>query len=214
MSEHSASENTAVIEKEITRAAEGAMSTFTEAIQLFTSKTDVLLPIAGVAVAGTAVSFVAEFVGVPGLSFVGNLVTAYGTWLALWAFLKVIRNQGAPDIAKQAADFGAFVQYFITSLVVGLLVLVGMIFLIIPGIYLALKYGFAPILTLDSGLGVGEAMSKSAAMTEGRKLALFGFMVISVILMIIGMIPFGLGLFVVTPIVLLAYAILYNRWKK
>ena len=62
------------------------------------------------------------------------------------------------------------VNYSLTSVVVGFLVVIGMIALIIPGIYWSLVFSQALILVADKGVGVGGAMRGSRAMMKGYKI--------------------------------------------
>ena len=81
--------------------------------------------------------------------------------------------------------------YLATAWAYGLIVMVGLVFLIVPGIYFGLKYYFAPILVLDKKLSFGDAFSESAKMTDGIKWDLFGYS-ITMILLAVGSFAAGL----------------------
>jgi uncharacterized membrane protein len=203
-----------VIETSAVPNTPGSLSAFSEAWEVMTKNTNLVIPVVVVALASTLLSLAGSLLDVDALSSLGSIVGIYTNWLALWGFLQIARGVKTIDLAKQAQNFGAFIQYFVTSLVVGLLIGIGFILLIVPGIYLALKYGFAMLLTIDEGLGVGAAMERSSKMTEGRKMNLLGFMVVSLIINIVGAMLLGLGLLITIPVTMLAYTILYLRWKN
>jgi len=97
------------------------------------------------------------------------------------------------------------------TLLIGLIVIGGLILLIVPGIYWGIKYMFVPMLIIDKDLGIGEAMGESAKMTEGKKLALFGFGFAALGVMLLGAIALGVGVLVAMPVVWLATVYLYKK---
>ena len=194
--------------------SQGILDTFSEAWKMLTQKKDIILPVAIVAASGSLASFLSSMTESDLISLVASLFQVFTMWLAFWGFLQVVRGAKSVDLMKQAQNFGAFFQYVITSIVVGIIVFLGVILLIVPGIYFALKYAFAGLITIDQGLDVGEAMKRSAEITEGRKLSLLGFSIVTMIINIIGGLLFGLGLLITVPLTLLAFTILYNNWKK
>mgnify|MGYP007088253054 CR=1 FL=1 len=96
--------------------------------------------------------------------------------------------------------------YLVVSILFGILVVIGFILLIIPGIYFLLRYHFAPTLVVDKGMGVMEAFRKSSEMTLNRKWQLLGIyltmffvcigiLILGLICLLIGVIP---ALFIVS----------------
>ena len=53
------------------------------------------------------------------------------------------------------------VPYFLTSVVVGIAIVVGLALCILPGLVAAVFLSFAPMASLDTGMGVGDACKKS-----------------------------------------------------
>lgn len=99
---------------------------------------------------------------------------------------------------------------WLASLVTGLLVLVGMILLIIPGIYLALAYSQVINLIADKGVGVREAMRLSKEMMRGIKLKYMGFGFVLALLNFGGLLALGVGLIVTMMITGFAQIVLYK----
>ncbi len=102
------------------------------------------------------------------------------------------------------------VWYLVGSFLYGLMVAVGLLFLVIPGIYLAIRYGFFWYAIVDGRKGVIESFKESTRITDGVKwnLMLFAFASVGVILL--GVLCFGIGLLVAAPVVMLATAHLYR----
>jgi hypothetical protein len=99
------------------------------------------------------------------------------------------------------------------SILLGLMVVVGLIFLIVPGIWLGLKYGQAMNALVDRNCGVIDAFKYSAKITEGHKakLMLLGFAAMGIILA--GLIALVVGLVFAYPVAGLAWVLGY-RWMQ
>ena len=102
-------------------------------------------------------------------------------------------------------------NYLVGSIVYGIMVAIGFVFLIIPGIYLAVKYQFYEYLIVDKGMGPIEAIKRSGVLTEGvtRNLVLFWLALVGI--NILGMIALGVGLIATVPVSWLANAYVYRR---
>jgi uncharacterized membrane protein len=141
--------------------------------------------------------------------FIGIVVQVFVKMGSIKVALKV-----RDDVAAAAfSDLWApemFWQYFLASLAVGLMVAAGFILLIIPGIYLALRFIFVPYLVVDRKMGVGAALTESSRMTDGRKWQLLGFVALLILLNIVGAILLLVGLLVTMPVTMIALAHAYR----
>ncbi|OGZ04630.1 MAG: hypothetical protein A2648_00845 [Candidatus Lloydbacteria bacterium RIFCSPHIGHO2_01_FULL_41_20] len=126
-----------------------------------------------------------------------------------------IADGGTPSFKGLFSKYGnykIFVNYIIASIATGVVVIVGLILLVIPGIYLAIRLQFYKFLIVDKGdIGPIESLKESWKMTKGYAWNLFLFLILIALLNILGVILFGVGLFVTIPISLLSYAILYRK---
>lgn len=86
----------------------------------------------------------------------------------------------------------------------------GVILLVVPGIYLALKYQFTIQLIIDKNLGVMAAMKESARITNGNKMAILVFDLQCFGIVILGALAPGVGLLVALPTVELATIKVYR----
>lgn len=92
-----------------------------------------------------------------------------------------------------------------------LIVSVGFILLVIPGVIWGLKYMWAPWLVVDKGLSPTEALRRSDEMTMGLKWDLLGFHYVTKAVNFLGAIALYIGLFVTFPTIMLATAKLYRQ---
>ncbi len=103
------------------------------------------------------------------------------------------------------------VRFFVANLLFGLLVGVGTILLVIPGIYFMVKYFFVPLISIDKNLGIKETFAESARLTDGVKWKLLGFLLLMIGLNILGAMAFMVGLLATVPVSSLAYIHVYKK---
>lgn len=99
------------------------------------------------------------------------------------------------------------------TIVLGIAVLIGLVLLIVPGIYIALRYGQVINAIVDRDLGIMEAFSYSESITTNNRMNLFVLALLALVGFIIGLIPCGLGLIIVGPVIWLASLVAY-RWLQ
>jgi len=89
--------------------------------------------------------------------------------------------------------------------------LLGMLLLIIPGIILLLGWGLVGALIADTDVGVMESLRESWEAMQGHKVSLLLFFLVSGLLSIAGLCACYVGLFVVLPAIVVAFAEVYRR---
>jgi uncharacterized membrane protein len=92
-----------------------------------------------------------------------------------------------------------------------ILIVVGFMLLVLPGIYLAVAYSFALPLIVDKKIGVWEAMELSRKTITKQWFSFFGLGIVAALFLIVSAIPFGIGLIWSLPTVYIAYGLLYHR---
>lgn len=105
-------------------------------------------------------------------------------------------------------------RYLGASILYSLMVTAGLILLIIPGIYWALKYQFAVYLIVDKDMGIFAAFKRSGELTTGIKWPLLGYGLLQLVINWIGALLLGVGLLVTVPVTMLAYAKIYRELEK
>lgn len=142
--------------------------------------------------AGAVIQFVS--------SLVVNVLVSIGT---ITLYLKV---HDAPESAK-LMDFWHpefFFKYLLAGIVLGIILILGFVLLIIPGIILSLIFAFTLYLVVDRGLGPIAALKESARLTKGNRWNLLLLTLAIILLNIVGLIALVVGLFVTVPISALA----------
>lgn len=191
--------------------------------RLFKAKWKVLLVLALVTfvvqwVLNLASSWVGEmwYVAVP-LALVSMLVSLFIglRWIEL--MLKLVDGHEVEfgDFWRLSADDGRVLgRYLWGSVLFSLMVMVGMVLLVIPGVYLALMYGMFMFLLVDERLKVREALKKSKEITKGNRLRLLGFYVVIALLNVLGLLALGIGVLVAMPVTMLAAVFAYRQLNE
>lgn len=104
-----------------------------------------------------------------------------------------------------------FWRMFGATLLQGIIIVIGFILIIVPGIIAALILSFTQLLVVDKKLGPIEALKESYRLTKGHLFQLFLFMLCLVLINIIGALLLLVGLLVTVPITILAVAHVYMK---
>jgi hypothetical protein len=104
-----------------------------------------------------------------------------------------------PNFGKFFEGFRFFMVLLLLSIASGLLIFIGLIFLIIPGIYLAVAYSFANLFVLFLGYDFWPAMELSRKIISQKWWQFFGFFMLMGLINIGGLLAFGVGVIFTAP---------------
>jgi len=151
-----------------------------------------------------------------GTGLLGIVLFAYGLLIAApveygtaFAYLKAARGDKL-EIRDMFAAFRNYWNAVLANLLVGVIVTIGMVLLIVPGIIFACKLAFTPYLVVDQKMGVIEAVKESWRMTNGHAWQVFLIGLLAIPISIAGAICFGVGIIIAMMWVSLAFASLYH----
>ncbi len=129
--------------------------------------------------------------------------------LALY-YLKKIRGERS-DLGTAFSGFSiCFVPLLLAGLVSFVLTVLGLICLVLPGIYLAVAWVFAKALVIDKGLDFWPAMELSRRTVSKHWWKFFWFMIVLGLFNLAGLAFCVVGLFLTTPISLVAIMYAYE----
>ena len=101
-------------------------------------------------------------------------------------------------------------MYIITNVIRQIIIIVGLILFIIPGIIFAIKLQFVDYLIVDKKMGI-DSLSKSWNMTKGVKWNLFLLWILIALINIAGALLLLVGLFITVPLSVVATAYVYRK---
>lgn len=107
-------------------------------------------------------------------------------------------------------QWGTFLNYIGAGILSGVLIVIGFILLIVPGIYLALRFMFVPYLVIDKKLSPVDALKESSRITLGHKWQLLGLVAALIGINIVGAILLLVGLLVTIPVSMLVVVHAYR----
>lgn len=154
-------------------------------------------------------SVIASFIPVIG-SFAFNVISpALAIGFAIVA--KKIKYNEEYEFKNFFDGFQNFGQLFVVGLVGGLLALLGMVFLLIPGIYLAVAYSFGSFIVVFAGKEFWGSLEFSRKIISKKWFNFFGFGLLLVLINILGLLCLGVGLLVTWPLSAVAMWVAYDR---
>jgi len=128
--------------------------------------------------------------------------------------LNILRGKDA-NVGQLFGQSGAKLLKVIgASFLYGLMVGLGFLCFIIPGIYLATRFMFYQTAIVDKDLGVIDSLKYSSALTRDNKWRLIGLTILNTLIVIAGFIALFVGLIWAIPVawlsLLIAYLYLHN----
>jgi phage FluMu protein Com len=123
-------------------------------------------------------------------------------------YLKIARGQQA-SIGDVFSGGKYYVNMLVTALIFSLMVHIGFLLLIIPGIILTLMFQQYYFLIIDRNMGVVESLQMSKVITTGNKWTLFLIGLVCFGIAVSTIITCGLGMLVAAPYFVLLYAVIY-----
>lgn len=106
------------------------------------------------------------------------------------------------------------INYFLASVLYGLIVFAGFLLLIIPGIVWAIKFQYYPYFIVDKKLPPIDSLKASSKITQGVKWSLFWLGLELAVIYILGFLALGVGIFLTMPTVMLAQAYVFRKLEK
>lgn len=121
-------------------------------------------------------------------------------------------QQGKPVSAGSIFNYfhrapGAILWYFLMTL----MLMLGYLLLILPGIYLSFAYMFSLTLMIEKDMGAWQALEVSRKAVSRIWFRATGFLLLIMLLLFVGMLPLTIPLIWIVPWITLAYAILYFK---
>ena len=129
---------------------------------------------------------------------------------AKWVFLKAVRGERIEVrdifVVFQKNYWNVVIANIVVSIIVGL----GIVMLIVPGIIFACRLAFVPYLVVDREMDVMDALRVSWDMTRGYGWQIFLMGLLAIPIVILGLLCFFVGVFVSVMWISTAFAVMYH----
>ncbi|MCB8995220.1 MAG: hypothetical protein H6538_06415 [Bacteroidales bacterium] len=106
--------------------------------------------------------------------------------------------------------FKHFAGLLLFSLFSGIIIIIGFIVLILPGVYFLVGYIFTPFYIVFGKMDFWEAMESSRKLVHREWFGIFAFLIVLILLNIAGILAFGIGLLVTIPLSYLAVYVAFD----
>ena len=148
------------------------------------------------------------------IPLVGSLsAAALGSALSAGLFMaaRKIKNGETVEFSQFFDGFKLGAPIFLVGLIAQLLTAVGLLLLIIPGIYLAIAYAFASMFVTFHGMDFWPAMEASRKVIGKNWFGMLGFFLVLGLINVGGVLALGVGLLVTFPITLCAVYVAFEE---
>ncbi len=153
----------------------------------------------------TPMFFVANIIA----SVISLVISAFVSCSFFRLALKQVRGENI-ELSEAFKFDGNIAGVIVTNLLVGVLTVIGGILCYIPGVIAAIGTIFAVPLAIDRGLNGIDPISKSWEKMKGQLGNGFLLLLVLGLIVLVSVIPLGLGLLVTVPLYILTIAILYR----
>lgn len=143
-----------------------------------------------------------------------NLISIFFVILVDMGFIRVVLKVVAkekPEMFDLFNCYPLFFKYLRAWILYVLMILVGLVFLIVPGIIIAIRASMYGYFIVDKGLGPIEALKQSFKITKGSVWDLFIFSLIIVGINILGFLALVIGLLATIPTTMIAAIFVYRK---
>ena len=148
------------------------------------------------------------------IAIVGELIYAWITLPVAMGLFAISLDRVAGGEVSNDRLFLFFPQatrLLVTTILMTLLIFVGYVLLVIPGLYLSVAYLFVLPLLVQRELGMLDALEVSRKAITHRWFTVLGVLLVLALINVIGAIPLGIGLIWTIPWTMLAMGVMYQR---
>lgn len=117
-------------------------------------------------------------------------------------------------VSSRLKDYKLVLKLIVGNLLSGIVIFLGFLALIIPGIVFAVRLQFVSFLIVEKQMGPIEAIKESWKLTKNNFFTLLGFGIVSMLLNVFGFFLLIVGLLVTVPLTTLAQANVYLKLSE
>ncbi len=102
---------------------------------------------------------------------------------------------------------------FFGGILFGMMVVIGLVLLVVPGIYLALRFGQYMNAIVDKDMGIMDSFAYSSRITENNRMNIFVIFLFAILISVAGCLAFIVGLLFAYPMTIVMWLVAY-RWMQ
>lgn len=145
-------------------------------------------------------------------SLLSSFVSAIFSVGLLHAMLRMTRGSNESiSFSDFNLPLAVYLKYFVWEILFGIIVGVGLLLFIIPGIFFGARLSQTAIYIIDHPeASLSEAISFSWRVTKGQVLSLFGLLIVLIVVVLAGLLACCIGIFFTSVIAMFAMTSLYT----
>lgn len=139
------------------------------------------------------------------MTFVGGLLSLIlGAIFSLGYYKNIFQTLDGiePQFSAYGQQASKILTYIIANIIYSLIVCIGIIFFIVPGVYLGLRLQFFICLIVEEDAGIIDSLKRSWEITDGHTMNLLFLFLAQIVIAIVGLILLIVGLFVAAPLII------------
>lgn len=147
------------------------------------------------------------------IDIISAVISLFGIILEM-GLIKIslkLYDREKPKFSDLFSQYPLFFKMLFGSIFYGLIVILGLILFIIPGIIFAVRFYLFEYLIVDKGSGPVEALKRSFRITQGATGNLFLFLLLVTAINLFGVLAFSIGLLITVPTTALATVFVYRK---
>ena len=119
-----------------------------------------------------------------------------------------------PQFSAYGQEARKFLHYLVANILYSIIVCIGIVLLIIPGIYLAIRLQFfQQYIVSEERCSAIDALKKSWELTQGQAMPLFLLALVQIGLTLLGLILLVVGLFVAIPLIVMMQCYVFRKLR-
>lgn len=152
------------------------------------------------------------FLGILVASIIAGFIRVYLELVNYRVLMSAIETDNVDLTAALKGAFKGYWFFWIVSLVQGILITMGLLFCLLPGIFLSIRLLFVPILAAHKPeLTFSEVFSRSWSMTEGH---FFELLLLGVVVLLLNFFGFCLCCVGVIPTMIITYFMFAETYRR
>lgn len=148
---------------------------------------------------------------------IGNAIVTAMAYILYGGYIAALLNHhrgGTVRFDDMIMTDKRWISFAFLALIKGLFIMLGLMCFVVPGVYLATRWMFAEMFVIDKGMKPLEALKASSALTEGNRFKLFGFIILSALIMLLSVFVLVIGFVAGSLVVTFAMIALYGQLQR
>jgi hypothetical protein len=147
----------------------------------------------------------------------GLVIAFFSLVLSLLFSLGYIQNMfqtldgEEPQFSAYGQQARKIITFLVAGLIYGVIIIVGLALLVLPGIYLAIRLQFYLAAIVEEDTGIVASLKRSWKITKGQTKPLVLLLLVIIGFTVLGLAFFGVGIFVTYPLAGLMYCCAFRK---